>query len=70
MNLILSACGEELSQKYLTDNPHTECCYYPDGKKLVVINNSDKTQKTTVKTDFGDKIVTIEAFDTSVADLG
>ena len=70
LNLILSACGEELSQKYLTDNPHTECCYYPDGKKLVVINNSDKTQKTTVKTDFGDKTVTIEAFDTSVSDLG
>ena len=70
LNLILTACGEELSQKYLTDNPHTECCYYPDGKKLVVINNSDKTQKTTVKTDFGDKTVTIEAFDTSVADLG
>ncbi len=70
LNLILSACGEELSQKYLTDNPLTECCYYPDGKKLVVINNSDKTQKTTVKTDFGDKTVTIEAFDTSVSDLG
>ena len=69
LNLILAASGESLDQNYLTSNPMTECCYYPDGKKLVVINNSDTTQTTTVKTEFGDKTFTIGGFDTVIAEL-
>ncbi|MBQ7574620.1 MAG: 1,3-beta-galactosyl-N-acetylhexosamine phosphorylase [Clostridia bacterium] len=69
LNLILTAAGESLEQNYLTSNPLTECCYYPDGKKLVVINNSDTEQTTTVKTEYGDKTVTINGFDTVIIDL-
>lgn len=69
LNLILLAAGEELSQLYLTDNPYTECCYYPAGKKLVVINNSDRPQNAAVQTEYGVKTVSIDAFDTVVIDL-
>lgn len=69
LNLILSAAGEPLDQNYLTSNPLTECCYYPEGKKLVVINNTDTPQETSVKTEYGTKTVTIAGFDTVVLDL-
>ena len=55
--------------KYLTDNVNTECCYYPEGKQLVVINNADTEQTATVKTDAGDKTVTLSAFDTQIVQL-
>ena len=69
LNLILAAAGESTDQKYLTDNANMECCYYPDGKKLVVINNADTEQTTTVKTDSGDKTITLSAFDTAIIEL-
>ena len=69
LNLILTAAGESLDQNYLTDNAYTECCYYPDGKKLVVINNADSEQTTTVKTESGDKTMTIAPFDTAIVEL-
>lgn len=58
-----------MDQKYITDNLYCECAYYPSDKKLVVINNSDSEQTTTVKTDMGDKTVTIGAFDTAIVEL-
>ena len=69
LNLILAAAGESTDQKYLTDNVNTECCYYPGAKQLVVINNADTEQTTTVKTDAGDKTVTLSAFDTAIIQL-
>lgn len=69
MNIILSATGAGLDQKYLTDNAMTECCYYPEGKKLVIINNADNEESTTVKTDDGEKTVTLAPFDTVIIDL-
>ena len=69
LNLILSAAGEDICQNYLTDNPYTECCYYPADKKLVVINNSDVEQTTTVKTEAGDKTFTIAGFDAEIVTL-
>ncbi len=68
LNLILSACGDN-DGEYLTDNPYTECCYYPEGKVLVVINNSDAEQTTSVKTEAGEKTVTLGAFDTEIIKL-
>lgn len=68
LNLILSACGDT-DGEYLTDNPYTECCYYPEGKVLVVINNSDAEQTTSVKTEAGEKTVTLGAFDTEIIKL-
>ena len=69
LNLILMAAGESIDQNYLTDNVYTECCYYPEGKQLVVINNSEQTQTTTVKTEFGNKVLKIEGFDTAIVEL-
>ncbi len=69
MNIILCLTGEGMDQKYITDNLFCECAYYPNDKKLVVINNSDAEQTTTVKTDAGDKTVTLGAFDTAIIQL-
>lgn len=44
----VDGCG-----KYLTDNPLTECAYYPESRTLYVINNSNEMQKTAVDTDYG-----------------
>lgn len=69
MNIILNATGEGTDQNYITDNFNCECAYYPDGRQLVVINNSYAEQTTTVKTEFGDKTVTLGAFDTQIVQL-
>ena len=39
-------------------------CYYPESKKLVVINNSGDTQKTVIKTAKGDVTVELAPFAT------
>jgi beta-D-galactosyl-(1->4)-L-rhamnose phosphorylase len=62
-NLICHAGGEEDQMKYVTDNSYMECAYYPESKTLVVINNSDCLQTTTIYTDFGPITATLEAFD-------
>ncbi len=67
--LIRYAGGEGLTGLYMTDNLYTECAYYPESKKLVVINNSDVEQTTTVKTESGDITVTIDAYDTVIQNL-
>ncbi len=54
---------------YITDNFNTECTYFPESKKLVVINNSDTKQKTSINTEFGVKTLEIEAFDTQFINL-
>ena len=61
MNLILwgTKTGECL---YLTDNPETECAYYPDANKLVVINNSGKEQCTNIQTEKGIKRFVVRAY--------
>lgn len=69
LNLILSACGEDITGEYLTDNANTECAYYPDGKTLVVINNTGTEQTTTVKTEYGCKSFKLAPFDTEIVRL-
>lgn len=68
MNIILSATDSENSN-YITDNPNTECAYYPADKKLVVINNSDTEQITGVETDGGRVSVTLAPYDIEVIEL-
>ncbi len=48
LNTILFATGQSLDGEYLTDNPNTECAYYPDRQMLVVINNSDRKQRARI----------------------
>lgn len=62
--LIRYAGGEGTSGLYMTDNLYTECAYYPESGKLVVINNSDREQTTTIPTEKGDRTVTIAPYDT------
>lgn len=68
LNLIIEATGGDMEQYFLTDNVMTECCYYPEGGKLVIINNSGEEQTATVKTPSGDKTVTLSAFDAQIVD--
>ena len=53
----------------MTDNSYTECDYYPDSGKLVVINNTESRQITKVETHIGQVSLTLEAFETAVVDL-
>lgn len=65
-NTILLAGGEALDGDYITDNPYTECAYYPASNMLVIINNSGETQTANVKTEAGTKTATLEAYDTAI----
>lgn len=67
--LIRYAGGEGAAGIYMTDNLYTECAYYPENKNLVVINNSDEQQTTTIPTEYGSKTVTIAAYDTTFIQL-
>lgn len=68
-NLILMAGGEALDGNYITDNPYTECAYYPASRMLVIINNSGETQTANVKTETGVKSATLEAYDTAIIQM-
>ena len=67
--LIRYVGGEGILGKYMTDNLNTECAYYPESRKLVVINNSEEVQTTKIDTEFGTKAFTILPFDTVFMDL-
>jgi beta-D-galactosyl-(1->4)-L-rhamnose phosphorylase len=54
---------------YLTDNAQTECAYFPSSKNMVVINNSEKVQQTTIKTDAGEKEFVLQPYETQFADV-
>lgn len=68
LDLILDIAGEK-DPLYITDNKLCECAYYPGSDTLVVINNSETKQETTVKTEKGNKTFTIEPFDTIITKL-
>ena len=68
-NIILCSCDENPNGKYITDNPCTECCFYPKVKKLVVINNSEQEQKTSVLTDNGKIECKLKPFETLVKEI-
>ncbi|MCC8044696.1 MAG: 1,3-beta-galactosyl-N-acetylhexosamine phosphorylase [Clostridiales bacterium] len=60
------AGGEGLSGLYMTDNLYTECAFYPASGTLVVINNSDAEQTTSIPTEEGIRTVTLAPFDTVI----
>ncbi len=53
--LIRYAGGEGLSGLYMTDNLYTECAYYAESGRLVVINNSETEQTAVIPVESGDK---------------
>lgn len=63
--LIRYAGGEGINGLYMTDNLYTECAYYPESGRLVVINNSEEEQTTSIPTQDGVKTVTIAGYDTT-----
>ena len=69
LNLLLYATGIGLNPEYLTDNPDTECAYYPKNGKLVVINNSEKAQKTRVRTEAGEVSFELEPYATCMREI-
>lgn len=66
LNLMLYGKKMDLKQKYLTNNPYTECAWYPESHQLVVINNSGTPQKASVETDFGSYHVTLKEYETVI----
>ena len=68
-NIILLAGGEALDGEYITDNPYTECAYYPASNMLVIINNSGEIQTASVKTEAGVQSATLEAYDTAIIQM-
>lgn len=66
LNLIMLAGGEDRNGLYLTDNCYTECAYYPGSGRLVVINNSDMPQKTTIQTAKGPAEAQLEPYATQM----
>ena len=69
LNTILYAAGEPREQHFVTDNLFTECTYYPNSKKLVIINNSDAEQSTSIATGIKKIDVTLLPYDTQMIDL-
>lgn len=69
LNTILFAGGEVLDGEYITDNPYTECAYYPASNMLVIINNSGETQTASVKTEAGVKSATLDGYDTAIIQM-
>ncbi|MEK5377287.1 1,3-beta-galactosyl-N-acetylhexosamine phosphorylase C-terminal domain-containing protein [Paenibacillus sp. FSL P2-0173] len=70
LNLIRFAGNELHETKYITDNLYTECAYYPESKMLVVINNSDQLQRTTIDTEYGKQTMELEPYDTMITHIG
>lgn len=69
LNLMIYTADRESEGLYLTDNVYTECAYYPEAEKLVVINNSDKLQTANVKTEKGMKTFELAPYEQQVMDL-
>lgn len=68
LNLLMYAAGIR-EPKYLTDNLQTECAYYPDGRTLIVINNSSQEQHASVMTEYGTQEVVLGGFETAIREI-
>lgn len=70
LNLIRFAGNELHETKYITDNLFTECAYYPESKILVVINNNDQLQSTSIDTEYGQQTMELAPYDTIISTIG
>ena len=62
LNLLLYAAGIDSKQLYLTDNPYTECAYYPAANTLAVVNMSGEKQIARIGTPGGFVEVDVETY--------
>ena len=67
LNILTSLSKEKA--KYITDNMYTESAYYPGSNTLVVINNSDKAQKTHVFTGDGNTEFELKPYETRITEI-
>ncbi len=68
LNILLD-CTKDGSDLYITDNLNTECAFYPAGNVLVVINNTEEVQKTSVKTAAGVREFELKPCETRIVKL-
>ncbi len=68
-NLILFAAGEKVDQAYTTVNPVTECTFFPEAGRIVVINNTAEPQETAVRTPDGETGVALKPYGTSFIEV-
>lgn len=63
---LIMAAGDENDADFIPDNPYVECAFYPDAKRLVVINNSGNPESAKITT--GGKVLNIhlEPYETKV----
>ena len=67
LRAILYVSGnEEGIGMYCCDNLYTECAYYPEISRLVVINNSGEEQTAGIRTEEGEVSVTLKPFETVI----
>ena len=69
LNLMLYAKGDLGKALYLTDNADTECAFYPNAGRLVVMNETDKDREANVMTEEGAVHVSLKPFETQIMDL-
>ena len=67
LRALLTLSGrEELISDYICDNLNTECAYYGEIDRLVVINNTETEQTANIKTAKGKISLTLEPFSTKI----
>jgi beta-D-galactosyl-(1->4)-L-rhamnose phosphorylase len=62
LNLLLYAAGLDKEQFYLTDNPYTECAFYPAQNTLAVVNMSGEKQTALISVPGGMIEIHIEPY--------
>lgn len=65
LNLLLYAAKLE-APLYVTDEADTECAYFPDAKKLVVINQSGEPKVSRINGEQGELTVELAPYETKV----
>ncbi|WP_167958465.1 1,3-beta-galactosyl-N-acetylhexosamine phosphorylase [Anaerosporobacter faecicola] len=66
LQILLQAVHQDQEPMYITDNPNTECAYYPKVKTLVAINNTEEIQETKVRTPYGEEIFQLAANESQI----
>ena len=68
--IFYAAQAEEQYETYTCSNIYTECAYYPNRRKLVVINNSNQTQDTLITLEKGKTLETsLEPYSLQIIDV-
>ena len=52
--IVWAEAVEPQLDRWFSSNPHTDCAFYPEVGQFVVMNNSEKIQRTVVR-DAGDR---------------